>query len=102
MINPENFLKYFNFDSTGPDDLNKSRALGRFLQHLESSIIYALLVLVICMMYHLDLTLRFIFSRGDGEAEFKADQVRHRELVAALIAIVMCIIYLLPEMIVIV
>lgn len=72
------------------------------MQHFESSIIYALIVFVICMMYHLDLTLRFIFSKGEGQEGFKAEQVKKREVIAALISIVLCITYCLPEMIVII
>ena len=64
----------------------------RLIWHAESSIIYALITAVTCMMYHLYLTLTFIF---DGADKINASEVQCKDKKMGKLGISMVVMYFL-------
>ena len=54
---------------------------------IQADTIYALIEFVTFKMYHLSLTLGFIFADPSAGSEITADQVRKKELLAAVLCI---------------
>ena len=64
--------------------------------HFESSIIYALLVAVTVMMYHLNVTLKLIF---DKEERISIETIRTKERYAIILGVTLAIINCLTRLV---
>lgn len=99
-VHPSKFTKMFFHDFDTRVKQSAGELWCNLVFHMESSIVYALMVFVTCMMYHLNLTLRFIFI-SDGEKVLSSKQVKKRETFVFFAATIAILIYLLPDAVII-
>ena len=99
-VHPSKFTKMFFHDFDAWVKHSTGGLWSNLVFHMESSIVYALMVFVTCMMYHLNLTLRFIFV-NEGEKVLSSKQVKKRETCVFFAATIAILIYLLPDAVII-
>ena len=99
-ISPKKFTAMFYNDFDSWDKDGAAGLVSNLVFHMESSIVYALMVFVTCMMYHLNLTLKFIFA-NEGKDVLSSRQVKRRETCVFLAATIAILIYLFPDAVII-